>query len=137
VTIVDTGAMIALIDRDDKHHRTIKALYEDNPDSWVLPWAILPEVDYLLASQLSRRAEEAFLKDLADGNYRVEWGQDADAEAAQRIAHQYPALALGLVDAVVIATAERLRAKAIATLDMRHFAAVRISGNLKLLPRDI
>ncbi len=136
MTIVDTGAMLALIDRDDKHHLIIKALYDDNPDSWVLPWAILPEVDYLLASQLSRRAEEAFLKDLADGNYRIEWGQESDIEAAQRICHQHRALALGLVDAAVIALAERLRAKAIATVDLRHFGAVRISGNPKLLPRD-
>jgi predicted nucleic acid-binding protein len=137
VAIVDTGAMIALIDRDDKNHPIIKALYEDRPESWILPWAILPEVDYLLASQVSRRAEEAFLKDLADGNYQVEWGQDADVEAAQRIAHQYRALALGLVDAVVIATAERLRAKEIVTVDLRHFGAVRIGGNPKLLPRDV
>jgi hypothetical protein len=31
---------------------------------------------------------------------------------------------------------ERLRADAIATLDMRHFAAVSIKGNPLLLPRD-
>lgn len=137
MTIVDTGAMVALIDRDDKHHRAIKAIYEEDPDGWILPWAILPEVDYLLASQVSRKAERAFLEDLADGSYRVEWGEDADVEAAQRIDFQYRALALGLVDAAVIAIAERLRATAIATLDLRHFGAVRIAGNPKLLPRDL
>lgn len=137
MTIVDTGAMVALIDRDDKHHQIIKALYEGNPDTWVLPWAILPEVDYLLGTQVSRRAEAAFLSDLADGSYRVEWGHDADVEAAQRLSHQYRALALGLVDTVVIAMAERLRAKEIVTLDLRHFGAVRISGNPRLLPRDL
>jgi predicted nucleic acid-binding protein len=136
VIVVDTGAMIALIDRDDKHHETIKAIYEADPDAWLLPWAILPEVDYLLGTHVSRKAEEAFLKDLADGGYRVEWGEDADVEAAQRIAHQHRALALGLVDASVIAITERLRAKAIVTVDVRHFGAVRIAGNPKLLPRD-
>ena len=43
---------------------------------------------------------------------------------------------MGLVDAVVMATAERLGARAIATLDLRHFAAVAILGNPILLPRD-
>jgi len=37
----------------------------------------------------------------------------------------------------VIATAQRLRAEAIATLDLRHFAAVSIVGNPRLLPRDL
>jgi hypothetical protein len=35
-----------------------------------------------------------------------------------------------------MATAERLRVDAIATLDVRHFAAVKIAGSPKLLPRD-
>ena len=40
------------------------------------------------------------------------------------------------MDAVVIAVAERLKAEAIATLDLKHFGAVRIAGNPRLLPRD-
>jgi predicted nucleic acid-binding protein len=49
---------------------------------------------------------------------------------------QTSALRLGLVDAVVMAVAERLRAEAIATLDLRHFGAVKIAGAPRLLPRD-
>jgi hypothetical protein len=41
------------------------------------------------------------------------------------------------VDSVVIAVAARLRAEAIATLDLRHFGAVRLPGNPKLYPRDL
>jgi hypothetical protein len=33
--------------------------------------------------------------------------------------------------------AERLRADAIATLDLRHFGAVPIKGSPKLYPRDL
>jgi hypothetical protein len=35
-----------------------------------------------------------------------------------------------------MATAERLKATAIATLDARHFGAVKLRGAPKLLPRD-
>jgi len=42
-----------------------------------------------------------------------------------------------LQDGIVIAVAERLGAKAIATLDVRHFGAVQIRGNPRLLPRDL
>jgi hypothetical protein len=41
------------------------------------------------------------------------------------------------VDGVVISVAERLGADAIATLDVRHFGAVRIKGAPALLPRDL
>jgi predicted nucleic acid-binding protein len=137
VIVADTGAIIALVDADDKHHRALRALFENDPESWLLPWAILPEVDYLLSAHVGAPAEEAFLADLGAGIYRVEWGKDEDLERAQDLATRYRALRLGLVDGAVIAVAERLGARAIATLDLRHFGAVSIRGRPKLLPRDL
>jgi predicted nucleic acid-binding protein len=137
VIVADTGAVIALIDSDDRHHRSLRALYQAKPDAWVLPWAILPEVDYLLAAHVGRRAEEAFLADLAAGAFSVEWGDEADLSEAHRICRRHKGLQLGLVDAVVMTVAERLRTDAIATLDLRHFGAVPIRGNPKLFPRDL
>jgi predicted nucleic acid-binding protein len=52
VIVADTGAIIALVDADDKHHRAIRALFENDPESWLLPWAVLPEVDYLLSAHV-------------------------------------------------------------------------------------
>jgi predicted nucleic acid-binding protein len=137
VIVADTGAIIALVDADDKHHRSLRVLFENDPESWLLPWAVLPEVDYLLSAHVGARAEEAFLADLGAGIYRVEWGKDQDLERAQDLATRYRALRLGLVDGVVIAVAERLRAGAIATLDLRHFGTVSIRGRPRLLPRDL
>ncbi len=134
--LADTGAMLALIDRNDRHHEALVAIYRANPDGWVLPWAILPEVDYLVASEIGPHAQDAWLGDLASGAFPIEWGRDGDLEAAARINRRYKALRLGLVDATVIALAERLKAEAIATLDLRHFGAVRIKGTPRLLPRD-
>jgi predicted nucleic acid-binding protein len=137
VIIADTGAVVALIDRKDRHHRVLRTLFESAPDEWLLPWAILPEVDYLLANHVGARAQDAFLADLADGSFAVAWGQDADLEAAERLARQYHALRLGLVDAIVMTVAARHRASAIATLDLRHFGAVKLPGAPKLLPREL
>jgi uncharacterized protein len=134
--VADTGAILALVDADDRHHAAMRSLYIEAPDTWVLPWAILPEVDYLLATHIGPRAEAAWLADLADGAFAIEWGRQEDLAAAQAIHERYRALRLGLVDAIVIAVAERLRTGAIATLDLKHFGAVRIRGNPRLLPRD-
>jgi len=136
VIIVDTGALIALLDRRDARHAVIRRLYADSGDEWLMPWAILPEVDYLAGRELGARARDSFLDDVATGAFAVEWGREADITRALEIHRQYKALRLGLVDAVVIATAERLKARAIATLDVRHFGAVKIIGAPALLPRD-
>ncbi len=135
--VADTGAVLALLDADDRHHRALRSVLEKHPSAWLLPWAILAEVDYLARTQLGHRVADAFLADLALGAFTVEWGSEDDFERATEVNARYRALRLGLVDAVVIAVAERHRADAIATLDLRHFAAVQIRGNPKLLPRDL
>lgn len=135
--VADTGAIVALVDADDRHHRALRGAYERDPDAWVLPWAILAEVDYLLAEHVRGRAEQAFRADLARGAYAVEWGDVADLIRADAVCARYKALRLGLVDGVVISVAERLEAQAIATLDVRHFGVVEITGRPALWPRDL
>jgi predicted nucleic acid-binding protein len=49
---------------------------------------------------------------------------------------RYRDLSFGLTDGVVMAVAERLGARAIATLDLRDFAPVSLRGAPKLYPRD-
>jgi hypothetical protein len=137
VIVADTGAVLALIDADDGHHETLTAAFREDPSSWVVPWAVLPEVDYLLGAHLGSRAQDAFLSDLGRGEWVVDWGGEADLRRANEIATRYRTLRLGLVDAAVIAAAERLRASAIATLDLRHFGAVAIRGRPRLIPRDL
>ena len=74
---------------------------------------------------------------MASGIFAVEWGNEADLLVAERLNRRHRALRLGLVDSVVIAVAERLKANSIATLDIRHFGAVKIRGEPKLIPRDL
>jgi predicted nucleic acid-binding protein len=67
----------------------------------------------------------------------VEWARQDDLSAAQRLCRKYRSLRLGLVDALVMATAERLGPEAIATTDLRDFGAVSLKGQPKLYPRDL
>jgi predicted nucleic acid-binding protein len=135
--IADTGAVVALIDADDRHHGQLRELFEADPSAWLLPWAILPEVDYLVLSHLGAQVEAAFLDDLAEGRYAVEWGQPEDLERANELSSRYASLGLGVTDAVVMAVAERLGAGQIATLDERDFGAVELACAPALIPRDL
>ena len=135
--VADTGAIVALLDASEDYHPAVRDLFEKDGREWIIPSVVLPEVDYLVAAHLGAKAQDAFLADLADGAFSVDWGRDEDLTAARQIHRRYRALRLGFVDAMVIATAERLKAEAIATLDLRHFAAVEIKGAPRLLPRDL
>ena len=64
--VADTGAIVALIDADDRHHDALLAIYEADPSEWILPWAVLPEIDYLLGAHV-------------DGHLRVHGVQRAAA----------------------------------------------------------
>ena len=135
--VADTGAIVALVDADDRHHARLRRLFEEDPAAWILPWAILPEVDYLLGTHVGARAEERFAADVAAGAWAIEWGDPADLVRAEEIARRHRALRLGLVDSVVMAVAERRKAEAIATLDLRHFGAVVLRNHPRLVPRDL
>ena len=135
--MADTGAVIALIDADDQHHETLRSVFEAEPGLWALPWAILPEVDYLVSSRLGAPAARVFRADLAEGLFNVEWNKGSDLQRAVELDGHYADLSLGLVDTVVMAIAERLDARAIATLDLRDFALVELAGHPALWPRDL
>jgi uncharacterized protein len=137
VTVVaDTSAVLALVDAGDRHHHAILELWERDPDSWVVPWAVLPEVDYLLRRHVGPDTARLFMRDVCDGAFAVEYGDVSDMNRASELDEQYADLGIGLVDGVVAAIAERLRAAAIATLDVRHFGALRLAGAPAVLPRD-
>lgn len=133
--VVDTGAVFALIDRTDRYHGVIGELYDDGGADWILPWAILPEVDYLVGRFLGRTPRAHWMQDLADGLFTVEWGTPEDLRRGQELCTRYADLDIGLVDGVVAAVAERLGARAIVTLDERDFGAMELTGTPMLLPR--
>jgi uncharacterized protein len=137
MVVVDTGAVVALIDADDRNHRVLRQAYEKDPQIWVLPWAILPEVDHIVATRLGPEVARAFRTDLERGLFAVEWGEGNDLVRAVELDQRYRSLEFGLVDGIVMAVAERLRARVIATLDLRDFGPVELAGCPRLWPRDL
>ncbi|CAN5739547.1 hypothetical protein BH23GEM9_BH23GEM9_34580 [soil metagenome] len=135
--VADTSALVALLNADDRHHDVVRDLWERDPDAWVIPWAVLPELDYMVRRHLGARPAELFLGDVATGGFIVEHGQASDLIRAAELDSRHRDLGLGLVDGVVAAVSERLHAQAIATLDVRHFGVLELSGSPDIYPRDL
>jgi predicted nucleic acid-binding protein len=84
---------------------------------------VVPEITHLLRNRLGATAEQAFVDSLAAGELALENLSQADLQRSAGLMKQYAAI--GFVDASVIAVAERLRLRTIATTDRRHFAGIR------------
>jgi uncharacterized protein len=85
---------------------------------------------------LAAKVWTSFLDDVLAGSYRLDAPTLPDLKRCQQLQSDYRDLALGVVDASVIALAERLGETKVATLDHRHFGTVRTAHTsaLQLLP---
>lgn len=125
--LVDAGPLYAYVDADDQHHDASLELLETYPGPLVVPTLVISEVTYLLASRLGVEPEVRFLGDLASGAFSIEPVPASDWLRIAELVATYRDLPLGTVDASVVAAAERLGIREIATFDRRHFAVVRPS----------
>jgi hypothetical protein len=138
VIVVDTSVIVAYMNSADDHHEAVGAWFDDEDDDLATTPLIVAEVDHLVAARGGRAALAALRADLAAGAYLVEWWPQAIASAVT-VAEQYADGGLGLADASLVALAQRLNTVDIATLDERHFRAVRplAAGKaFRLLPID-
>jgi predicted nucleic acid-binding protein len=123
--VVDTGPLVAALDADDERHEPCAGLLCGADERLVIPAPVLPEVDYLFRA---RRVPEGFIvliDDLLRGAYVVEDLVLEDYERVRELLETYADLRVGFVDAAVLAIVERLGERKLATLDHRHFGAMR------------
>lgn len=123
--ILDTGPLLAALDAADPDHASCAAVVTDELEDRVVPALVLAELDYWCAERLTVDAWLTFLDDLLAGAYRLELPTTTDLARCRELQAQYRDLGLGVVDSSLIALAERLGETRIATLDRRHFPAVR------------
>lgn len=122
--VVDTGVLYAAADEDDEDHLGCAELLNGHPGPLLVPVTVVVETAWLIERRLDAYAEARFLRATTSELRRVELTDEDWARAAELI-ERYADLGLGLVDASVVAVAERLRIGEIATLDHRDFAVVR------------
>jgi predicted nucleic acid-binding protein len=123
--ICDTGPLLAALDAADPDHDRCARLLIEADEDLVVPALVLAELDYWCGRRLGPDAWLVFLDDVLAGVYRVEPPTATDLERCRELQARYPDLALGVVDASIVALAERLGEAKIATLDELHFRTVR------------
>jgi predicted nucleic acid-binding protein len=138
VIVVDTSVIIAYMNSADAHHAEVGAWLDGEADDLVTTPMILAEADHLASAYGGDATARALRADVTAGAYLIEWWREA-LGVVIRIAERYADSGLGLADASLVALAGRLETVSIATLDERHFRAVRPLGGgsaFHLLPMD-
>jgi predicted nucleic acid-binding protein len=126
--ICDTGAVYALYDADDTHHAAARRVVEAETGPLFLPVVLLAEIDFLVTARLGIDAALDFLESVESGAFTLVASSPEDLTRCGELMRQYRGLSVGLADATVVATAERLKIQRVLTVDERHFRAIQPRG---------
>jgi len=132
--LLDTGILYAFYDRDDSWHKRSRTLFETEQHALIVPAPVIPEVDHLLGARLGHAAQLAFYRGLSGGHYFIADLPQEKYHRVEELNRQFANLALGFVDAAVVAISEVLVLPRIATTDRRDFTPLAAALSLQLLP---
>ncbi len=134
ISILDASVLYAVVDADDDDHDRCREVLERADLEFIIPSLVVAEVAYLVGKRLGPTIEAAFVRSLRD--YEVEAPQPDDWASIADMVDRYSNFPLGSADASVAVLADRLGTDLIATLDRRHFRALRSSHGTayRLLP---
>ena len=124
--VVDTSVLLAARDRSERHHTQCAEVLRSD-DRLILPAPVVVETCQLLRTRLGARHETQFVAAVVGGVFEVVDLLADDYRRVEELMIAYEDLAIGLVDAAIVAVAERLGASDIATLNYRDFNIVRPS----------
>jgi predicted nucleic acid-binding protein len=138
VIVLDTSGLLAAIDASQRFHSVARELLREVTVPLILSPFVLAELDYLLATRVSKDAELALLGEVAQDTYRLAPFSPRDLYEAKQVMERYADLDLGLADASVVVLANRHGTLDVLTLDERHFRVLRGAGDrpFRLLPAD-
>lgn len=136
--LLDTGPLIAVVDRDDKHHASCVRLLENWNGPLLLPSTILIEAGWTINRHMGPSVDAQFLE-LVTEEFELVNLIPLDVRRMAELVRTYKDARLDPADVSVVAIAERLAITHIATLDRRDFLLMRprhVSA-FRLLPETL
>jgi uncharacterized protein len=136
--VLDTSAVLAFMDRGDANHEVVREWMLAQEAELATTPLVVAELDHLVLRQGGREAVRALREDLGNGAYLLEWWPTAIHETIA-LANPRETMSLTMTDASLLALATHLDTTWIATLDERHFRALKPPCGAEaftLLPAD-
>jgi predicted nucleic acid-binding protein len=127
--IVDTGPLVAYLDRAEQHHRWAEARVEELEAPLLVCEPVLVEAMYLLAGY--SRAQDGLFQFLHKGVLSVAFRIDDHLGAVHNLLQKYRDMPMSLADACIVRMAEIHQRHAVLTLDS-DFSVYRKHGRVPL-----
>jgi uncharacterized protein len=124
--LLDTGVIVALLDRREKYHRACVAAVESLESPLITCEPVIAEACYLVRNIAG--AKQAVLQNVAAGIFHVPFLLRERAGAVKRILDKYDDMEIDLADACLIDLASSLKVPDVLTLDA-DFQTYRWSGD--------
>lgn len=125
--LVDTGALLALLDRDDRWHAACQAAFRSLRFPLLTSEAVLTELFHLV----DRREREAAWRLIRSGAITVGAITDHDLSALNGLMTKYRDRPMDFADATLVHLAQRESVDLIFTIDHDDFETYRIGGHRK------
>ena len=123
--LLDTSAILAAADTADLNHQAAAAWFGRVAEPLFIGALTLAEVDHVLERELGPAATAAVVEAIVDGAIRLVTPSDADLARALELMAEAAEHRPRLPEAVLVAVAERLDIRRIATFDRRPIAIFR------------
>jgi len=124
--LIDTGAILALLDRSDRwHQRCTNALRQLRLPLWTSE-AVLTELFHLVGD--NNREVRAAWKFVRSGALTIAPLKDEELPLLDALMHQYRDRPMDFADATLVRIAERASLTLILTIDHNDFETYRIQG---------
>ena len=125
--LLDTGAFVALVDRDEKLHDACVAALEKWTGPVVTTEAVLTETLYLVGPQW--RAQQICLEFIHRGAFQMVPSSAKSLQRAALLMEKYRNVPMDFADATLVALGEELETDWVFTLDRRGFSTYRMNRN--------
>jgi uncharacterized protein len=125
VIIIDTGFLIALADRRDRHHVQALQWKDSAADGWTTTWPVMTEAYYMISEHLSQEAALDLVKECENGSIAIWDIPISQLSQMRKLLAKYKQLPMDLADASLVLLAEHLGHGRILTTDQRDFGTYR------------
>ncbi|MCL6449140.1 MAG: PIN domain-containing protein [Armatimonadetes bacterium] len=136
--LVDTGALYALVDRNDVNHGEASKFYRGVAGKEILciSLPILTEAWLLIDARLGSFFANQLWKGICGGALEILPLEKEELQMAFEIESKYRDSGFGFIDATCFALCEKYKIRRVFTYDKKHFSIYRprFTGNLELLP---
>ncbi len=128
-TIIDTGPLVAVLNRGDSYHAACVAYLRSHGGPFYTTLPVMTEAMYLCEKHFGWPAQEALWKMTLRGDLLLEHPSPQELVRMADLMAKYRDHPMDFADASLVALAERLAIDRIFTLDYNDFSSYRMKGN--------